>query len=52
MCVCDPVSVDDLNATILDCLGMDHTRLSFKFQGLDQKLTGVESPVVILELVA
>jgi hypothetical protein len=48
----DPVSINDLNATILHCMGIDHSRLSFKFQGLDQKLTGVESPSVISELLA
>ncbi len=48
----DPVNVNDLNATILHCMGIDHTRLSFKFQGLDQKLTGVEEPTVIHDLLA
>jgi hypothetical protein len=38
----DPVHIRDINATILHCLGIDHRRLTFKFQGLDQKLTGVE----------
>ncbi len=38
----DPVHIHDLNATILHCLGIDHRRLSFKFQGLDMRLTGVE----------
>ena len=38
----DPVHIHDLNATILHCLGIDHRRLSFKFQGLDVRLTGVE----------
>ena len=39
--------IHDLNATILHCLGIDHRRLSFKFQGLDTRLTGVEehSPI-------
>jgi len=43
----DPVHIHDMNATILRCLGIDHQRLSFKFQGLDMRLTGVEehSPV-------
>jgi hypothetical protein len=43
----DPVHIHDLNATILHCLGIDHRRLTFKFQGLDVRLTGVEehSPV-------
>ena len=40
--VTDPVHIHDLNATILHCLGIDHRRLTYKFQGLDQKLTGVE----------
>jgi hypothetical protein len=38
----DPVHIHDMNATILHCLGIDHKRLSFKFQGLDVRLTGVE----------
>ncbi|MCA8997002.1 MAG: DUF1501 domain-containing protein [Planctomycetaceae bacterium] len=38
----DPVHIHDLNATILHCLGIDHRRLSYKFQGLDVRLTGVE----------
>ncbi len=35
----DPVPVRNFNATILHCLGIDHNRLTFRFQGLDQKLT-------------
>jgi len=38
----DPVHIRDLNATMLHLLGIDHERLTFKFQGLDQRLTGVE----------
>ena len=38
----DPVHIHDANATILHCLGIDHKRLSVKFQGLDVRLTGVE----------
>ena len=38
----DPVHVRDINATILHQLGIDHERLTFKFQGLDHRLTGVE----------
>ncbi len=38
----DPVHIHDLNATILHCLGIDHRRLTFRFQGLDVRLTGVE----------
>lgn len=38
----NPVHIHDMNATILHCLGIDHRRLTFKSQGLDMKLTGVE----------
>ncbi|HEX5219396.1 MAG TPA: DUF1501 domain-containing protein [Verrucomicrobiae bacterium] len=38
----DPVHIRDINATILHCLGIDHRLLTYKFQGLDQRLTGVE----------
>ncbi len=38
----NPVHIHDLNATILHCLGIDHRRLTFKYQGLDMRLTGVE----------
>ncbi|MEO1614872.1 MAG: DUF1501 domain-containing protein, partial [Planctomycetota bacterium] len=46
------VHVRDLHATILHQLGFDHTRLSYKFQGLDQRLTGVEPARVVNELLA
>ena len=36
----DSVPVRNFNATILHCLGIDHNKLTYKFQGLDQKLTG------------
>ena len=42
----DPVHVHDLNATILHCLGIDHTRLTYKFQGRYFRLTDVEGNVV------
>ena len=42
----DPVHVHDLNATILDCLGIDHTRLTYRFQGRDFRLTDVHGRVV------
>ena len=41
-----PVHVHDLNATILHCLGMDHTRLTYPFQGRDFRLTDVHGRVV------
>lgn len=48
----DPVHIRDLNATILHCLGVDHRRLSYSFQGLDQRLTGPEEANVIKGLLA
>lgn len=42
----DPVHVHDLNATILHCLGIDHTKLTFKFQGRYHRLTDVHGNVV------
>jgi hypothetical protein len=38
----DPVHINELNATILRCMGIDHSRFAFRSQGLDQRLTGVE----------
>jgi len=43
----DPVHIRDLHATILHQLGLNHERLNFKFQGLDQRLTGVEPAKII-----
>ena len=37
----NPVHIHDLNATILHCMGIDHERLTFKWQGLDVRLTGL-----------
>jgi hypothetical protein len=42
----DPVHVHDLHATILNRLGVDHTRLTFKFQGRHFRLTDVHGEVV------
>ncbi len=42
----DPVSVHDLQATILHLLGLDHTRLTYRFQGRDYRLTDVAGEVV------
>jgi hypothetical protein len=42
----DPVHVHDLQATILHLLGMDHTRLTHRFQGRDYRLTDVHGHVV------
>jgi hypothetical protein len=48
----DPVPVRDFNATILHCLGIDHNKLTYKFQGLDQKLTGTTPASVVKDLLA
>jgi Protein of unknown function (DUF1501) len=48
----NPVTAHDLHATILRCMGIDHDRLTFKSQGLDLKLTGVEPSKVIKEILA
>lgn len=42
----DPVSVHDLHATILHCLGIEHTKFTYKFEGRDYRLTDVEGEVV------
>ena len=41
-----PVDVHDIHATLLRQLGIDHTRLSVKFQGLDVRLTGISGRVI------
>ena len=48
----NPVHVNDFNATILHLMGIDHERFTFKFQGLDQRLTGVEHQRVVREIIA
>jgi len=42
----DPVHIHDLNATILHCLGINHERLTYRFQGRDFRLTDVHGKVV------
>ena len=48
----DPVHIRDFHATILHLLGFDHERFSYRYQGLDQRLTGVLPAHVIPELLA
>jgi hypothetical protein len=48
----DPVHIRDFHATVLHLLGYDHRRFSYRYQGLDQRLTGVEKASVIQELLA
>ena len=50
--VSNPVHVNDLNATILHCLGINHLKFTHKFQGLDARLTGVEDARVVSEILA
>ena len=47
----DPVHIRDFHATVMHQLGYDHERFSFKYQGLDQRLTGVLPAKVINELI-
>lgn len=48
----DPVQVRDLHATILHLLGIDHARFTYRSQGLDMRLTGVEKARVVKALLA
>ena len=48
----DPVHMRDFHATVLHQLGLDHNRLTFRFQGLDQKLTGTNPAHVVRGLIA
>jgi len=46
------VQVRDLHATVLHLLGLDHEKLIYPFQGLNQKLTGVKQARVIKSVLA
>ena len=48
----NPVEARDFHATVLHLLGLDHEQVTFRYQGLDQRLTGVEPSRVIAELLA
>jgi Protein of unknown function (DUF1501) len=48
----DPVHIRDFHATVLHLLGFDHERFTYRYQGLDQKLTGVEPAHVVKALLA
>lgn len=48
----DPVHIRDFHATVLHLLGFDHQRFTYRYQGLDQKLTGVDPAKVIKPLLA
>jgi hypothetical protein len=40
------VHVHDMNATLLHCMGVDHTKLTYRYQGRDFRLTDVHGTVV------
>jgi len=48
----DPVHVRDFNATILHCLGIDHNKFAYRFQGLEQKLTSPVPAFVVQGILA
>ena len=48
----DPVHIRDFHATAMHLLGFDHERFTYRFQGLDQRLTGVVPAKIIPELLA
>ncbi len=48
----DPVGIADINHTILHCLGIDNSKLSVKFQGLDARITGVEDYRLLSEFLS
>jgi len=47
-----PVHINDFNATILKCMGINHERFTFPFQGLDQRFTGVGPASPVEEILA
>lgn len=46
------VQINDLNATVLHCLGIDHEKFSYPYQGLEERLTGVEGARPVMDLLA
>ncbi len=48
----DPVHIHDFHATILTLLGLDQEHFTYRYQGLDQRLTGVEPSRIIHDLIA
>ena len=50
--VVDPVHVRDLHATVLHLMGIEHEKFTFRSQGLDFRLTGVEPARVVHEILA
>ena len=50
--IADPVNVRDFHATLLHLLGFDHKQLTYRYRGLDEKLTGVKPARVVHEILA
>ncbi|MCM8525294.1 MAG: DUF1501 domain-containing protein, partial [Lentisphaeraceae bacterium] len=48
----NPTHIRDMHATILHQLGIDHSKLVYRFQGLDNRLTGVEEAHVLKDILA
>jgi hypothetical protein len=48
----DPVHVRDFQATLLHCFGIDHERFSYRHQGLEARLTGVEPAHLVKGILA
>ena len=48
----NPVHIRDINATILQTMGIDHEKFIVKHQGLDQRLTGVETAMPVREIMS
>ncbi|MDF1812104.1 MAG: DUF1501 domain-containing protein [Verrucomicrobiales bacterium] len=46
----NPVHLNDLNATILHCMGVNDRKFTYPFQGLEQRLTGVEEAHVVKDI--
>jgi hypothetical protein len=46
------VHLNDLNATIMHCMGIESNRFSYPFQGLEQRLTGVEEAHIVNDILA
>ena len=48
----NPVHVRDLHATVMHLMGINHEQFSYRFQGLDFRLTGVEEAKVVHDILA
>ena len=48
----NPMHIRDMNTIILNQLGIDHNRLTFRYQGLEQKLVGTEPAYAVRDIIA